>query len=1357
MADDALNYYNIEQLNRFDGDLISQDYLLVRVSKRTNMVSPQDMKVSIGDFLRGTGLDTKVDKHGDVMVGELLLANRVFLGGLLTTGEEKKIAQIDDKNVLWIGDEALPLRVRAVQNPTVTINNKQETFYHTGFKPSATDVGAWSKLEADQRFLMKSVGWKQNAPLTTRTADIIEDPSMWDAGFSGMYRTNDTLGFRSLTMHIAHPKFTNGAHSRGFTFDYGGTGTGTKVYVYGYDKDGVKQSNYKVYTEADKPTPTEIGAYTQKEVQDLLLQTSQWATSTFVDVAGDTMTGVLKINSDDENRLVLKNKDDLMGNFIHFVDSTGESIAKIGKDAGDDLLTIINTKDNTSLTLATDRITSNKNLFVNDFKVYHEGFKPTFADAGAVSASRNLGTTDLDTIRGNQFEGNWHQRNDTDATTGRHYPVALGGTLTVYMNGINGCVQVYRAKSGNKVYQRTYDAAVGQWAAWVKVFNSEFVPNGADIPYISSQNVFVSSGEKPNTDYTDFNDAPRNSTFFGYQDAVNAPTGITGTFVDFNSSGYHWQMGTDYRGGGKFGFRTFNADTSTWGDWGYLFSTKYLPTADQVTGLGTAAKLNVQTSSTDSDTNKLMKVGAFGLGTRGTQLTANSDFGRDYLGEYNVGSGFFFSGNDITGAVTTTGWKDFILLRHNDPKDPAATWATALEMSQTGLGYHVWENGTHKKVKVYSELNKPTAADVGAISEDVIWGKVDSLQKRWAVGDNSAGGWWKICEVAVGQNGLSAEFDFVGGRGFNGEFQQQGNFRMVLRTSNNTPANVNEVGRAELSVYLEGSVFPFGAMGLEEVRANVYAIWWQPTNYAYGTFTFKPNLGYKTSQELVWFPNVSSASKPTTCVQAVSIRRVLTSNSDKGLFGDTSGGTGKRNWYKITMAGETDHGFYGDTNYFQFIAQGQNVLSLSNGRIHSKCDLSIDLAGDAVAQLRLRPNNTASPSFLVRNDGGNTYFLLTNQNDADGGYNNLRPLYINNANGSLNFGENVYLSKNFTMDGIASVGAQITWNPKGSGVVPQTRATNIRLWGTSDRQSVFECSDTKGWHWYSQRVNADDATVQFAINGRLSVVSGITTSTVTMNSDQYIRRDGNKVIWMQNAAGQEKAVVFGDDSGMLRIRTNNYATTTHLFGNRMIQLDDTQTVTGEGQGLIKGSVQGGEWNAWRQRAAGLAVSCQDSTNSAHTIWKATHWGKYHIAAMGVYVPNGELANTQAKLNVGNSEFNFSGSGDFQAGRNGNFNDVYIRSDRRLKKGLVKIDSALDKVCKLSGYTYDKLASLGSDKIVGREAGIIAQTLQEILPEAVTESKDTEDNTILVVSGSAVNALLVEAIKELKERVDALSK
>ena len=39
--------------------------------------------------------------------------------------------------------------------------------------------------------------------------------------------------------------------------------------------------------------------------------------------------------------------------------------------------------------------------------------------------------------------------------------------------------------------------------------------------------------------------------------------------------------------------------------------------------------------------------------------------------------------------------------------------------------------------------------------------------------------------------------------------------------------------------------------------------------------------------------------------------------------------------------------------------------------------------------------------FFIRNDGGYSYFLLTNQGDPYGTFNNLRPLYINNANGQV--------------------------------------------------------------------------------------------------------------------------------------------------------------------------------------------------------------------------------------------------------------------------------------------------------------------------------------------------------------------
>ena len=47
----------------------------------------------------------------------------------------------------------------------------------------------------------------------------------------------------------------------------------------------------------------------------------------------------------------------------------------------------------------------------------------------------------------------------------------------------------------------------------------------------------------------------------------------------------------------------------------------------------------------------------------------------------------------------------------------------------------------------------------------------------------------------------------------------------------------------------------------------------------------------------------------------------------------------------------------------------------------------------------------------------------------------------------------------------------------------------------------------------------------------------------------------------------------------------------------------------------------------------------------------------------------------------------------------------------------------------------------------KEVGIIAQDLQEVLPEAVVESEG-----MLTISDSAVNALLINAIKELRAEI-----
>lgn len=121
------------------------------------------------------------------------------------------------------------------------------------------------------------------------------------------------------------------------------------------------------------------------------------------------------------------------------------------------------------------------------------------------------------------------------------------------------------------------------------------------------------------------------------------------------------------------------------------------------------------------------------------------------------------------------------------------------------------------------------------------------------------------------------------------------------------------------------------------------------------------------------------------------------------------------------------------------------------------------------------------------------------------------------------------------------------------------------------------------------------------------------------------------------------------------------------------------------------------------------------------------------------------------LGVDGGDWQFQVGGTFYASGNGDFNDVRIRSDIRLKTNLVKIESATDKVEKLNGYVYDKKQSLNDSEYNSHEAGLIAQELEKVLPEAVSELSDGTKT----ISSSATIALLVESIKELNSRIKEL--
>ena len=59
---------------------------------------------------------------------------------------------------------------------------------------------------------------------------------------------------------------------------------------------------------------------------------------------------------------------------------------------------------------------------------------------------------------------------------------------------------------------------------------------------------------------------------------------------------------------------------------------------------------------------------------------------------------------------------------------------------------------------------------------------------------------------------------------------------------------------------------------------------------------------------------------------------------------------------------------------------------------------------------------------FLRNDGSNTYFLLTASGDQYGTWNTLRPLYINNATGAVTMGNGLTVSGNATIKNLLTIG-----------------------------------------------------------------------------------------------------------------------------------------------------------------------------------------------------------------------------------------------------------------------------------------------------------------------------------------------
>ena len=92
------------------------------------------------------------------------------------------------------------------------------------------------------------------------------------------------------------------------------------------------------------------------------------------------------------------------------------------------------------------------------------------------------------------------------------------------------------------------------------------------------------------------------------------------------------------------------------------------------------------------------------------------------------------------------------------------------------------------------------------------------------------------------------------------------------------------------------------------------------------------------------------------------------------------------------------------------------------------------------------------------------------------------------------------------------------------------------------------------------------------------------------------------------------------------------------------------------------------------------------------------------------------------------------------------------SDISLKENIKPIDSALDKVMKLQGVTFD-WKKTDSVLELKEDIGFIAQDVQKVVPELVRENT----NGLLSMRHQGITPILLEAIKELKAEIEELKK
>ena len=205
----------------------------------------------------------------------------------------------------------------------------------------------------------------------------------------------------------------------------------------------------------------------------------------------------------------------------------------------------------------------------------------------------------------------------------------------------------------------------------------------------------------------------------------------------------------------------------------------------------------------------------------------------------------------------------------------------------------------------------------------------------------------------------------------------------------------------------------------------------------------------------------------------------------------------------------------------------------------------------------------------------------------------------------------------------------------------------------------------------------------------------------------------------------QRLVVEGGHATVISSRPSNNPTNKQ---------DQDFNVVGATEGIVQVSGWGNTGNAWYTVVLGAGINDKTGGTSVKGFVGTTGNQNFGLLVNGSVRAQLE---TDGDFHVDGDVYAFSGS---------------VSSDIALKENINIVDNALDKVSKLRGVSFDwKREGKGSS------IGLIAQDVEPILPELVSEAPTFGDSTDThkTLNYNGIIGLLVESIKELKDEIQEL--